>query len=356
MKRAEDQEDLCLPTGTGLLFFVLSSRGVDVRKGMGRMILSKAGQLILSLFVLSIVTFLISRLAPGNPLRAFYGDALEKMNPQQLATATEKLGLNDPLPTQYIRWLQQAIHGDFGISYQYRQPVTQVIAQVGGNTFLLTAVSFILIFALGLLAAIVCVEHEGRWLDRWIQRVGVAAGSIPEFFMAMLMILIFASGLSMLPMSGAFSVGGGGAADRAVHLILPAATLIITHFWYCAYLMRSRLSEEVSKDYVVLCKGKGMTQRQVIYRHCIRNIMPSAISIMAIFLPHLLGGAYVVEMVFSYPGLGKLGVESAQYHDYNMLMLVALITGAVVILANIIAQLINEGLDPRIREERGQML
>ena len=140
------------------------------------------------------------------------------------------------------------------------------------------------------------------------------------------------------------------------HLVLPAASLIITHFWYCAYLMRVRLSEEAGKDYVLLCRGKGMTRRQVIYRHCLRNIMPSAVSIMAIFLPHLLGGAYVVEMVFSYPGLGRLGVESAQYHDYNLLMIIALITGAVVILANMIAQEISERLDPRIREERGQML
>lgn len=327
-----------------------------MRRGIAGTILNKTVQLILSLFVLSLITFLISRLAPGNPLRAYYGDALEKMSPLQLATARHNLGLDQSLPTQYIRWLGQAFHGDFGISYQYRQPVSQVIAQVGFNTFLLTAVSFILIFALGLLAAVVCVEHEGQWLDRWIQRFGVAAGSVPEFFMAMLMILLFASSLSWLPMSGACGVGSGGFADRAEHLILPAVTLIITHFWYCAYLMKSRLSEEVNKDYVLLCKGKGMTQRQVIYRHGVRNIMPSTISIMAIFLPHLLGGAYVVEMVFSYPGLGRLGVESAQYHDYNMLMLVALITGAVVILANIIAQIINEGLDPRIREERGQML
>ncbi len=132
--------------------------------------------------------------------------------------------------------------------------------------------------------------------------------------------------------------------------------LVLTHFWYCGFLMRARLSEEVSKDYVLLCKGKGLTENQVIWRHCIKNIMPSALSIMAIFLPHLLGGAYVVEMVFSYPGLGKLGMESAQYHDYNLLMIIVLITGTVVILANMIAQSISEGLDPRIKEERGQMI
>ena len=115
--------------------------------------------------------------------------------------------------------------------------------------------------------------------------------------------------------------------------------------------MRNKLSDEVRKEYILLCKVKGLTQRQIIYKHCMKNIMPAVVSIMAIFLPHLLGGAYVVEMVFSYPGLGELGVESAQYHDYNMLMLVSLITGAVVILANMIAQVINEKLDPRFKYE-----
>ena len=131
---------------------------------------------------------------------------------------------------------------------------------------------------------------------------------------------------------------------------------MISHLWYCAYLMRNKLSDEVSKEYVLMCKVKGLSERQIIYRHCLKNIMPSVISIMAIFLPHLLGGAYVVELVFSYPGIGKLGVESAQYHDYNMLMLVCLITGAVVITANMAAQVINEKLAPDMKDERGRIL
>lgn len=310
----------------------------------------------MSLLVLCILTFVISRVAPGDPLRAYYGDALERMNPEQIANAEEKLGLNDSILTQFIRWVGQLFHGDMGISYQYKQPVVDVIGQVGFNTFLLTAVSFIVIFILGLLAAVLCVEHEDGAIDRMIRRVGVAFGSVPEFFMAILLLVILSAKLGWLPMSGAFSIGGGGAADRAIHLVLPVLALVLTHFWYCGFLMRARLSEEVSKDYVLLCKGKGLTENQVIWRHCIKNIMPSALSIMAIFLPHLLGGAYVVEMVFSYPGLGKLGMESAQYHDYNLLMIIVLITGTVVILANMIAQSISEGLDPRIKEERGQMI
>ncbi len=332
-------------------------------------IIKKAVQLVLSLLVLSIIVFFVSRLAPGDPLKAYYGEAVERMSAEQLTAAEERLGLNDPLIVQYADWLANALRGDFGISYQYKQPAADVIGQVFGNTVALAMISFILIFILGLLLAVFCVRREGRPIDKVICRIGVATNSIPEFFVALILILIFSVSLNILPQSGANSVGmgsvnlGTGGAfgltvfmDRIVHLVLPVGAIVISHLWYCTYLMRNKLSDEMSKDYILMLKVKGLSERQIIYRHCLKNIMPACISIMAIFLPHLLGGAYVIEMVFSYPGLGRLGVESAQLHDYNMLMLICLITGAMVITANMIAQIINEKLSPEMKEERGQML
>lgn len=319
-----------------------------MRNHTGTYILKKAGQLALTIVVLSILVFLVSRLAPGDPLRAYYGESVEKMSVEQLEHARERLGLDDSLAVQYLRWAGNALHGDFGISYIYKQPAVQVVADVYQNTLRLAGVSFLMIFILGLLLAIFCVRHEGRAVDRLICKIGVAANSIPEFFVALVLILLFSVSLGILPQSGAHSLGGE---ETLRHLVLPVSAIVISHLWYCAYLMRNKLSDEVRKEYILLCKVKGLTQNQIIYRHCLRNIMPAVISIMAIFLPHLLGGAYVVEMVFSYPGLGELGVESAQYHDYNMLMLISLITGTAVVLANMIAQVINEKLDPRIKYE-----
>lgn len=340
-------------------------------------IVKKMGQLVLSLLVLSLLVFFVSRLAPGDPLRAYYGESVERMSQQQLAAAEERLGLDDPLPLQYIDWVINALRGDFGISYQYKQPAIDVISQVYGNTLALAGISFALIFVMSLLLAAFCVRHEGKPIDRLICKVGIAANSVPEFFVALLLILIFAVNLGLLPQSGAHSIGLGGSIvgmngtgdgtsrlltvitvflDRVEHLILPVGAIVISHLWYCAYLMRNKLSDEISKEYVLMLKVKGLNQRQILYKHCMKNIMPAVVSIMAIFLPHLLGGAYVVEMVFSYPGMGKLGVESAQYHDYNMLMLVCLITGAMVIIANITAQVINEKMAPDMKEERGRML
>ncbi|MDO4518303.1 MAG: ABC transporter permease, partial [Bacillota bacterium] len=271
----------------------------------------KVLQLATSMFALSIIVFLVSRIAPGDPMRAYYGDALERMSTMQVEAARTRLGLDDSMMVQYLRWLGNVLHGDFGISYQYKQPAINVIEQVYGNTLALAGFAFTFIFLLGLLLAIFCIRHEGDKVDRTICRIGVATSSVPEFFAALVMVLVFAVYLGVLPHSGAITVGGGGLADRLLHLVLPVATIVITHLWYCAYLMRNRLSDEVSKEYVLLCKAKGLTERQIIYKHCMKNIMPSVVSIMAIFLPHLLGGAYIIEVVFSYPGLGKLGLDSA---------------------------------------------
>lgn len=303
--------------------------------------LKKIVQLLLSLFVLSMIVFFVSRIAPGDPLRAYYGETIERMSSQQLEAAEERLGLNEPLVVQYADWLNGAIHGDFGISYQYKQPASDVIGQVFGNTVALAGISCVLIFVLGLLLAVFCVKREGTAADKIICRIGVATNSIPEFFVSLLLVLIFSVTLGALPQSG---------------MVLPVSAIVISHLWYCAYLMRNKLSDEMTKDYILMLKVKGLSENRIIYNHCLKNIMPACISTMAIFLPHLLGGAYVVELVFSYPGIGKLGVESAQYHDYNMLMLVCLITGAIVIVANITAQIINEKLSPQTKEEGGRML
>lgn len=278
----------------------------------------KALAFLLSVFVLSLAVFYVSRLAPGDPLVSYYGDRAEKLTPQERAQAEEKLGLDEPIFTQYVRWAQNALHGDFGISYKYKMPAGEVIASRAGNTLLLGGVGFVLIFTLSLL-----------------------------------LILIFAIELRVLPSSGAYSIGQqNNIADRAAHLILPLAVVVLGHLWYYAYMIRNRLLDEMRADYVLLAKSKGLTRRAVMLRHCLRNTMPAYLSIMAISVPHVLGGTYIVETVFSYPGLGTLAYESARYKDYNLLMLLSLLSGALVILCSIIAQTINEQIDPRIRAEQ----
>ena len=191
------------------------------------------------------------------------------------------------------------------------------------------------------------------WITASQAILGTVLSCIPEFWLSLLLILIFAIELRVLPSSGAYSIGQqNNIADRAAHLILPLAVVVLGHLWYYAYMIRNRLLDEMRADYVLLAKAKGLTRRTVMLRHCLRNTMPTYLSIMAISVPHVLGGTYIVETVFSYPGLGTLAYESARYKDYNLLMLLSLLSGALVILCSIIAQTVNEQIDPRIRAEQ----
>ena len=305
---------------------------------------------VVSIFLLSVIVFYIARLAPGDPLVSYYGERAEKMTAGERAWAEEKLGLHESITVQYGKWLGRAVRGDFGISYKYKMDVLEVIEGRVGNTLLLGGVGFVLIFVLALLLGIWCAWNEERLIDRAICKIGTVTSCIPEFWLSLVLILIFAVELKVLTSSGAYTIGKeNDLGDRILHLILPMTVVVLGHLWYYAYLIRNKLLEEVRTDYVLLAKSKGVTGKSVMFRHCVRNIIPTYLSIMAISVPHILGGTYIIETVFSYPGIGTLSYESARYQDYNLLMVICLLSGALVILCNMIAQTINERIDPRMK-------
>lgn len=315
---------------------------------MGHKIIS----VILSIFLLSAAVFYMARLAPGDPLVSYYGDRAEKMSPKEREWAEDKLGLKDPVTVQYVRWLGRAFHGDFGISYKYKADVLEVIKERVGNTLVLGGIGLFLTIGLSLLLGVLCAWQEDGMLDRVICKVGTVTSCIPEFWLSLVLLLIFAVNLRWLPSGGAYTIGTeAGAADRIRHLILPVAAAVLSHLWYYAYMVRNKLLEEVRADYVLLARAKGLRKRNILFGHCLWNMLPSYLSIMAISVPHILGGTYIVEMVFSYPGLGTLSFESARYQDYNLLMCLCLMSGILVILCNMAAQAINEKIDPRMKAE-----
>lgn len=305
---------------------------------------------VLSLFLLSLAAFYVARLAPGDPLVSYYGDRAEKMTVQEREQAEARLGLDQPIHIQYVRWLENASHGDFGISYKYKTDALEVIAARLPNTLILGGIGFALIFLGALALGAVCAWNEGNRLDRFLCKAGTVVSCIPEFWMSLVLILVFAVYLRWLPSSGAYTAGGGGFGDRAVHLLLPLTVTVAGHLWYYAYMIRNKLLEEIRSDYVLLAKSKGLSRRAVLFRHCLRGVLPTYLSLMAISVPHILGGTYIVETVFSYPGIGTLSYESARYQDYNLLMLLCILSGGLVILCNILSQIAGERLDPRMRE------
>lgn len=326
------------------------SNSLKIKYAAGKLL-----QMIAVLVLLSMVVFVLARLCPGDPLKAWYGDGVEHMSELEKDAAREKLGLNDSMVTQYLRWAGNLIHGDLGISYQYKQPVTDIITKMWPNTLILGLTAYILTFGLATGLGAFCALREGRPIDRILCKAGVISANIPAFFLALVLILVFAVNLKLLPVGGAYSYGrSGNAADRILHMILPVTVLVLEHLWYYAYMIRNKLIEETRRDYVLLCKAKGMSRRRILWVSCLKNIMPSMAVIMAISVPHILGGTYVVESVFAYPGLGTLSFQSAMYQDYNMLMALCLLTGAVVLVFNLLAQLLGEFLDPRTAYEEVQ--
>lgn len=306
---------------------------------------------IVSVLILSIAVFWLSRLAPGDPLWAYYGsDRVEKMSVEEKDAARERLGLNDPIHVQYVKWLENALEGDFGRSLKYKQDVMETIGDRIGNTLILGGIGFVLTFVGALGLGILCAWHEDKPLDRIICKGGTMISCIPEFWLSLVLILVFAVMLHWLPSGGAYDVGHkDDVLNRIEHLILPMIIVVLEHLWYYAYMIRNKLLEETRADYVLLGKSKGLSKKDIMLKHCLRNILPSYISIMAISVPHVLGGTYIVETVFSYPGIGTLSYESARLHDYNLLMVLCMMTGIVVIFCNILGQIINEKIDPRIK-------
>lgn len=313
---------------------------------VGRKLLS----FFLSVLLLSVAVFCLSRLAPGDPLMSYYGERVEKMSVEDKETAREKLGLNDPLLVQYIRWAQRALRGDFGISYKYKQDVTIVIRQRLGNTLILGGIGFAITFLGALTLGVLCAWQEDRWPDKLLCKGGTILSCIPEFWLALVLILVFSVYWRVLPSSGAYDVGHkGDVLNRLTHLVLPLTVVVLEHLWYYAYMVRNKLLEETRGDYVLLAKSKGLGKKKILFGHCLPNVLPSYISLMAVSLPHILGGTYIVETVLSYPGLGALSYESARCHDYNLLMVLSLMTGILVILGNLVGQTINEHIDPRLK-------
>lgn len=320
------------------------------RTQWARTIWGKGLLFMVTMFLLSAAVFYISSYAPGDPLQAFYGERIERMSSEELAAARQRLGLDGPVYVRYASWLYLALHGEFGMSLLYREPAVDVIRDYAGNTLILGTVSYVLVFLLAVVLALVCVLHEDTWIDTVICKAGTILYYIPAFWLGLLLILVFNVNAGWLPGSGAYDPGrSGDIVNRIEHLILPGIVMISSHVWYYAYIIRNKMLQEARQEYVFLAKIKGLRRWQVACRHCLRNTAPTIVSIMAISVNHILGGTYVIEAVFSYPGIGAIAVESAKGHDYNLLMLIVMVTGMFVILSGLAAQAVNERLDGRMK-------
>jgi peptide/nickel transport system permease protein len=294
---------------------------------------------------MSVLIFGIIHILPGNVAYAILG---EFATPAAVAQLEAKLGLNDPLPVQYWRWLDAMLHGDFGLSIVMNRPAASLIGEALGRSALLAGLAFSLIAAGGISLGLYAATHRGRASDKVLTLAQFVLIAVPEFFWAILAVLVFASWLNLLPATG-YAPFDAGVADWAAHLVLPVLVLSFGLVAHVSRLTRSSMLEVLDSRFVLAARARGLPERRVLWRHALPNALLPAITVLAIDAGLLIGGIVVVETVFAYPGLGRLLVYAIERHDLPLLQVGMMVVTAIYALANFIAELLYAALNPRIR-------
>ena len=304
------------------------------------------------LFGITFLTFAIANLQ-GNPVANVQRNP--RFRPEDIARIRANMGLNEPMPVRYVKWVRGVVHGDLGISLSNATPVRDRILGVLPNTLLLTGVALILGIVLSIPLGIYSATKRNSWFDHGVTVGSVAAFAMPTFWLALLLIIVFSSkfrewGLPALPVSGMVDPrGGGGFADRVQHLILPVIALGIGDLAGWTRYIRSQMLEVIRQDYVRTAEAKGLRGGAIVYGHAFRNALLPLVTLIGLSLPNLVGGAFIIENVFAWPGLGRLTVEAARKSDYTLIMGTVLMLSVVTLLANLLADVMYAVLDPRIR-------
>ncbi len=320
---------------------------------MGRFIIRRLLQMIPLLIGITFITFALVNLVPGSPIDKFAMNPRGK--PADLERIRENLGLDRPWPERYINWLGDVAHGDLGISLINFTPVTDRIVAVLPNTLLLTgsalAIALLISIPLGVTAAV----KRNSTFDYAVNILTTILFAVPTFWLALLLILLFAVkfnawGLPSLPVGGTQNLrGDSGFLDRLSHLILPVTALAAIQLASWTRYIRSSMLEVVRLDYVRTAESKGLKERSVIYGHALRNALLPLVTLVGMSLPELVSGAFVIETIFAWNGVGRLSYDAMMSNDYTMVMGTVLMLSFLTLLGNLIADVTYALVDPRIR-------
>jgi peptide/nickel transport system permease protein len=297
------------------------------------------------LALLSFVIYALIGLMPGDPI-----DLMRQADPHMTAADVVRLkaiyGLDRPLLLRYLAWAGQALAGNLGYSRLFAAPVEAVLLPRLGNSLLLMGTSFVLALSLALGFGTLAARRPGSRLDRAINLVSFAGVSVPTFWLALVLILVFAARLGWLPASG---IGDpGDIADRLRHLVLPAATLSLASVGGYTRYVRAAMREALAQDHIRTARAKGASEARVIFRHALPSALVPVVTILALSFGGLVSGALVTETMFAYPGMGKLIFDAVMGNDYNLALAALLLAAVVTMLANLAADLAYGWLDPRV--------
>ncbi|USH04723.1 ABC transporter permease [Grimontia kaedaensis] len=314
---------------------------------MGNYFLRRLLSAIPVLLGITVIVFLIMSMIPGDPATAILG---AYATPDNVAKINRDLGLDQPLVSQYFIWLSNMLQGDFGRSYSLNRPVIDEILERFNATLILAGVSFVLCALLGIIAGVVSAARQFSMADKGITLVVLLGISIPSFFLGMMMILLFAINLRWLPVSGMYAIyGGGDLPDLLKHLVMPAVALASVATGVIARLSRSAMLEVLRQDYIRTARAKGVHERQVVWKHALKAAMVSIIPVLGIQAGFVLSGAVYIEMVFQWPGVGKMLVEAILKRDILLVQGGVVFVASCYVLFNIAVDMLQSWLDPRIK-------
>jgi peptide/nickel transport system permease protein len=294
----------------------------------------------------TMINFLIINLAPGSPADLYLSPT---STPEDVARAEAELGLDRPVFVQYFHWLGQLFHGDLGVSFQNREPVTQLIGDRIGPTLLLMGTSLIVAYLIAIPIGIFAARKKNTAADYGVVGMSFLGISVPHFFLGLAMIYVFALVLGWFPTGGMLTLGrGGGFADRVEHLVLPVAVLATATAANMVRYVRSSMIDAFGQDYIRTAKAKGLGTSTITNKHALRNALIPLVTVVGIDLSTLIGGAIVTEQIFQWPGIGLLTIQSIGSRDYAVLMGINLIAAISVFAANLLTDVAYAVVDPRI--------
>jgi len=318
---------------------------------MGRYLLRRLVTAVPILLGISVTTFALGNVAPGDPVTAMLDPKqMANLGPDWIEQRKEALGLNRPAAVRYVIWLKELARGNLGYSYQDGQPVWKKISERIWPTLLLMSTVLLMANLIGIPLGLLAAIKQYSIFDYAASLFGFAAVSIPSFFLGLGFIYLFSVRLQWLPTAGMNSVGAEKSfLDSLEHIVLPATTLALAQAAPLIRYARASMLESIHKDYVTVARAKGLSERAVMFRHALRNVLNPLVTIVALDLPALLGGTVIIEQIFAWPGMGTLAVSSVFGRDYPVIMGITLLGAVTVVASNLLADLVYAAVDPRIK-------
>jgi peptide/nickel transport system permease protein len=320
---------------------------------MAGLILRRLLQMIPLLIGITFLTFAIVNLVPGSPVTAY--EFNPRMTAEDVNRIKTNLGLDEPWPKRYVIWLKNVAQGDLGISMQNSTPVRDRLLGVLPNTLLLSGTALLVALVISIPIGVYAAVKQNSWFDHLTTIGSVAFYAVPTFWLGLLLIILFSVkfnqwGLPSLPVGGMRSLrGDSGVLDRIEHLILPVAALALIQIASWTRYIRSSMLEVIRQDYIRTARAKGLKDSPVYYQHAFRNALIPLVTLVGLSVPDIFAGAFLIETIFAWNGMGRLTIQSVQRSDYTMIMGATLIFAVLTMFGNLLADILYSVFDPRIR-------